>query len=283
VKITDGIKIVFGYGSCFNYMIELSEDLLNDRIYSDYKQVLLLRQKERLALARQLAIEVINSKLNWWTLRSFLPGLTLAQMWEKYFKENFETIRQHDCKNTCVERQMESTMIILASGGWYETKHALISVNTFINVSSELMVEFIDSIGDLNRWLSNGLRIWEWIVQKIGGKVIEGLFETKKEIKVDIFVFQFTELVRYFNIIIGESIQIRTDYKLWFMGKLVDLEDTFLNIADDIEFTLPCATRHIELLMMTYVDFDRKYLICPEETLAVYGLIKEVDNYIDLK
>jgi hypothetical protein len=34
---------------------------------------------------------------------------------------------------------------------------------------------------------------------------------------------------------------------------------------------------------MTYVDFDRKYLICPEETLAVYGLIKEVDSYIDLK
>jgi hypothetical protein len=34
---------------------------------------------------------------------------------------------------------------------------------------------------------------------------------------------------------------------------------------------------------MTYADFDRKYIICPEEILAVYGLIKEVDNYIDLK
>jgi hypothetical protein len=34
---------------------------------------------------------------------------------------------------------------------------------------------------------------------------------------------------------------------------------------------------------MTYADFYRKYLICPKETLAVYGLIKEVDNYIDLK
>jgi hypothetical protein len=100
---------------------------------------------------------------------------------------------------------------------------------------------------------------------------------------VDLFVSQFTELVRYFNITIGESFQIRTDYKLWFMRKSVDLEDTFLNIADDIEFTFPCATRHIELLIMTYVDFDRKYLICPEETLVVYGLIKEVDNYIDLK
>jgi hypothetical protein len=65
VKITDGIKIVFCYGSCFDYMIELSEDLLNDRIYSDYKQVLLLLQSERLALARQLVVEVINCKLHW--------------------------------------------------------------------------------------------------------------------------------------------------------------------------------------------------------------------------
>jgi hypothetical protein len=49
------------------------------------------------------------------------------------------------------------------------------------------------------------------------------------------------------------------------MGKSVDLEDTFLNISDDIEFTFPCAITHIELLIMTYLDFDRKYLICPEE------------------
>jgi hypothetical protein len=84
-------------------MIELSEDLLNDRIYSDYKQVLLLIQSERPALARQLAIEVINCKFNWWPLKSYLPGLTLAQMWKRYFKENFETVRQHNCKKTCLE------------------------------------------------------------------------------------------------------------------------------------------------------------------------------------
>jgi hypothetical protein len=40
VKITEGIRIVLSYGSCFDYMIELSEELLNERIYWDYKQVL---------------------------------------------------------------------------------------------------------------------------------------------------------------------------------------------------------------------------------------------------
>jgi hypothetical protein len=34
---------------------------------------------------------------------------------------------------------------------------------------------------------------------------------------------------------------------------------------------------------MTYPHFDRKYIICPEETLAVYGLLKDVDDYINLK
>jgi hypothetical protein len=93
VKIIKNIKIVFSYKLCFNYMIELSKNLLNNKIYSDYKQVLLLIQNKKPALARRLAIEVINCKLNWWPLRSYLPGLTLAQMWEKYFKENFETVR----------------------------------------------------------------------------------------------------------------------------------------------------------------------------------------------
>jgi hypothetical protein len=63
-----------------DYMIELSEDILNDRIYSDYKQVLLLIQSERPALARQLATEVISCKFHWWPLRSYFTKLTLAQM-----------------------------------------------------------------------------------------------------------------------------------------------------------------------------------------------------------
>jgi hypothetical protein len=214
-------------------------------------------------------VEVVNCKLHWWPLRSYLRGLTLAQMWERYYTENFGILRQHDIKKICLAKHMESTMVITFS--WHETKHALVSVNSYINVSSELMIEFVDSIGDLNWWLSNGLRMWESIIQKVGGKVREVLFEIRREIKIDIFVSQFTEFVRFFNITIGESIQIRTEYKLWFMGKSVDLQDTFLNISDEIEFTLPCAERHLELLIMTYADFDRKYIICPEETLAVYG------------
>jgi hypothetical protein len=142
-----------------------------------------------------LAIQVANCKLYWWPLRSYLRGLTLAQMWERYYTENFGILSQHDIKKTCLEKQIESTMIITA--GWHETKHALVSVNSYINVSSELMVEFVDSIEDLNWWISNNLRIWESIIQKIGGKVREVLLEARREIKINIFVSQFTDQHNY--------------------------------------------------------------------------------------
>jgi hypothetical protein len=136
-------------------------------------------------------------------------------------------------------------MIIISS--WHEVKHALVFVNTYINLSSELMMEFVDSIGDLNWWFSNGLRIWESIIQKVNNKIREILFKTRREIKIDIFISQFTEFVRFFNIEIGESIKIRTEYKLWFLGKSINLQDTFLDIPDEIEFTFPCAEKHNDL------------------------------------
>jgi hypothetical protein len=63
-------------------------------------------------------------------------------MWERYYTENFGIIRKYDIKKTCLEKQIESTMVITSS--WHEVKHALVSVNTYINVSSELMMEFVD-------------------------------------------------------------------------------------------------------------------------------------------
>jgi hypothetical protein len=33
-------------------------------------------------------------------------------------------------------------------------------------------------------------------------------------------------------------------------------QDTFLNIPDEIEIKFPCSTRHLELIIKTYMDFD---------------------------
>jgi hypothetical protein len=66
-------------------------------------------------------------------------GLTLAQMWERYYTENFGTIRQHDIKKTCFKKQIELIMIITYS--WHEVKHPLVSVNTYIIVAKNKFIE----------------------------------------------------------------------------------------------------------------------------------------------
>jgi hypothetical protein len=67
------------------------------------------------------------------------------------------------------------------------------------------------------------------------------------------------------------------------LGRSIPLENTFLNISDDFEITFPYSTRHLELVIKTYLDFDRAYLLCSEETLCVYGLDEDVDSYIGTK
>jgi hypothetical protein len=71
--------------------------------------------------------------------------------------------------------------------------------------------------------------------------------------------------------------------KLWFLSKLISLQNTFLNIPNEIKIKFPCSTRYLELVIKIYLDFDRAYLLCPEESLCVYGLDEEVDSYIDTK
>jgi hypothetical protein len=48
-------------------------------------------------------------------------------------------------------------------------------------------------------------------------------------------VISFTEFVRFFKIRFGKLIKIRIEYKLWFLSRIVPLQDTFLNIPDEIE------------------------------------------------
>jgi hypothetical protein len=57
----------------------------------------------------------------------------------------------------------------------------------------------------------------------------------------------------------------------------------FLNISNNIELSFPCVKRHLELIIKTYLNFDKAYLLYPEEILCVYGLDKDVDSCADTK
>jgi hypothetical protein len=71
-------------------MIDLAKEVIEDRISTDYKKILELLEKEKPAMDYTLGRKIIKNKLNWWPLRFFEIGNDLAQMWAKYFEENFK-------------------------------------------------------------------------------------------------------------------------------------------------------------------------------------------------
>jgi hypothetical protein len=78
--------------------------------------------------------------------------------------------------------------------------------NEYINITTDTVDENIKLIGDTQWWIINGLQIWETTVQKLDCKI-----------KV-IFI-----------------LEIQSRYKLRFLSRLVPLQDTFLNIPDEIK------------------------------------------------
>jgi hypothetical protein len=62
---------------------------------------------------------------------------------------------------------------------------------------------------------------------------------------------------------------------------LVDLEDTSLNKIDNIIIEFPTVERLLEDVMKILLQFDSEYWIIPVECMPVYGIMQELDNYID--
>jgi hypothetical protein len=60
-------------------------------------------EKEKPALAYTLGKKIVQNKLNLWLLRFFEIGKDFAQMWVKYFEENFKIKRICDIKRTCLD------------------------------------------------------------------------------------------------------------------------------------------------------------------------------------
>jgi hypothetical protein len=93
-----------------------------------------------------------------------------------------------------------------------------------------------------------------------------------------------TKFLKKFKIdVLETSIKITTFYQLEFMGKLINLEETSMDRVDNIVVDFPIVERHLEGVMKVFLQFENEYLIIPMETMPTYGIMPEVDNYIDSK
>jgi hypothetical protein len=79
------------------------------------------------------------------------------------------------------------------------------------------------------------------------------------------------------------NIRIKTFFQLEFLNKLVDLENSNLNKIDNIIIKFPTAEKLLERVIRIFLQFNSEYWITPVEYMPVYGIMQELDNYINSK
>jgi hypothetical protein len=63
----------------------------------------------------------------------------------------------------------------------------------------------------------------------------------------------------------------------------VNLKNSTLDKIDNIVIELPAVERLLDNVIKILLQFDNEYWIKPVECMPIYGIMQEVDNYIDSK
>jgi hypothetical protein len=67
------------------------------------------------------------------------------------------------------------------------------------------------------------------------------------------------------------------------MKKWVSLENSTLDKKDNVAIELRTVERLLENVIKMFLQFDSEYWIMPVECMPIYGIIPELDIYIDAK
>jgi hypothetical protein len=67
------------------------------------------------------------------------------------------------------------------------------------------------------------------------------------------------------------------------MKEMIKLEQTFINMIDKVTIELPAIERHLKGVIQMFLQFDKEFLILPLEAMPIYGIMIELDEYIDTK
>jgi hypothetical protein len=67
------------------------------------------------------------------------------------------------------------------------------------------------------------------------------------------------------------------------MKEIVKLDQTFINMIDRVIIDIPAIERHLEVVIQMFLQFDKEYLILSLEAIPIYGIMIELDEYINAK
>jgi hypothetical protein len=132
--------------------------------------------------------------------------------------------------------------------------------------------------------LDNSLTIWNSLTVMLGLKIESGYKPTKLSL---VRIYKNSILVKFhrkFEIEISDlNIIVKTFFQLQFMKKWASLENSTLDKINNIVIELPTVERLLENVIKMFLQFDSEYWIMPVECMPIYGIIPELDIYIDAK
>jgi hypothetical protein len=150
------------------------------------------------------------------------------------------------------------------------TKGFLVNINSAIDPST------YNEIGTKNYWINNSLKIWNCLTVSLGLKtefcytpiniILIGMYKNSVLVKI----------WRTFEIEIkNDQIKLKTFFQLQFMKEIVRLGQIFINMVNRVIIDVPAIERHLERVI--------QMLILPLEAMPIYGIMIELDVYIDAK
>jgi hypothetical protein len=80
-----------------------------------------------------------------------------------------------------------------------------------------------------------------------------------------------------------DEIKLKTFFQLQFIKKIIKLDQTFINMVDRVIIDTSAIERHLEGVIQMFLQFDKEYLILPLEAVPIYGIMIELDEYIDAR
>jgi hypothetical protein len=115
-------------------------------------------------------------------------------------------------------------------------------------------------IGTRKYWVNNNLVIWNWLATKT---------------KLDKLKFQIE--------ITKNEIKMVTFYCLSYMKIKINIEETFINMRDISILEYPIVETYLESVLELFLQFDKEYLIISLELMAIYGIMQEIDEFINFR
>jgi hypothetical protein len=128
------------------------------------------------------------------------------------------------------------------------------------------------------------LEIWNSLSINFGFKIEEDWSPLKINFTKHYVKSILTQFVRKLEIeILENEIKLVSYFKLEFMKTSVNLKETLLDMKNVAIMEFLVVKRHLESVFEIFLQFDKKYLILPLESMLIYSLIQEIDDVIDLR